>query len=432
MNHLSAQLMLRYRSRSLTPAELLTLDRHLTDCERCRASLALAVNIAAPDEVKGVVLAEATAELSHLSHPALKELRDYLAQRLDAVDRELCESHLEDCSACAAQLTQLRAELSPRGTASAARFSWRERLNVHSLFNLPLAWRVAGVAALLGLLIWGVTRWRLAAGDNSQLALGSPTVAPSLPPDTPEPSPTLPESSSELLFAYRDGEREVTLDQLGNLKGLDTLTATEQNELKAALTNGQIETPPAVKEIQDTGNRLMSAPDNTQSPAQNWASHSSQTMLNPFGVILAKARPAFRWQALAGAEHYVVTISDPAANYREVAVSPKIYGTSWIPPQALPRNRTLTWQVKAVSAAGEKTRAPAAQAAEAKFRLLSAAQLNELKRGQQSYANQRLPLALLYARLGLVREARREMQSLSQANPQVPVFKKLLGELRAK
>ena len=90
MGHLSAQLMLRYRSRSLAPAELLDLDRHVTDCERCRAALALAVNVAAPDEANGFGLLKATAELSH---PALEHWRDYLAQRLDAIDRELCESH---------------------------------------------------------------------------------------------------------------------------------------------------------------------------------------------------------------------------------------------------------------------------------------------------------------------------------------------------
>ena len=421
MNHLSAQLMLRYRSRSLAPAELLNLDRHVTDCERCRASLAMAVNLVAPDEVKSFVLAEATTELSH---PALEHWRDYLAQRLDAVDRELCESHLEDCSVCDAQLIRLRAELSKQADT----YSWSGLLSFDNLFSVPLVWRIAGVAALSGLLIWGVARWQRNAADNRQLATSSPTVAPSLPPNTPEPSPTSP----DLLFTYRDGNRQVTLDQSGNLTGLEDLTDAEQNALKAALTNGRIERSPLVKEIQDTGNRLMSAPDNTQSAAQNWATRPAQTMVHPFGVILAKARPAFRWKALAGTEHYVITISDPAENYREVAVSPEIKGTSWIPKNNLPRDRALTWQVSAVSVAGEKTSAPAAQAAEAKFRLLSAAQLNELKRGQQSNANQRLPLALLYARLGLVREARHELQILSQANPQVSVFKKLLGELRAK
>ncbi len=417
MNHLSAQLMLRYRARSLAPAELLDLDQHLTDCERCRASLALAVNLAAPDKANGFGLLEATTELSH---PALEHWRDYLAQRLDAVDRELCESHLEDCFACAAQLTQLRAEI--------AQPDARRRLSFANLFSLPLAWRMASAAALLGLLIWGVTRWQRHAGDNRQMATSSPTVMPSLPPSSPITSPP----ATELLLAYRDGERQVTLDQLGNLKGLEGLTAAEQTALKAALTNGQIETPPAVKDIQDTGNRLMSAPDNTQTPGQSWAANSTKTLLHPFGVILAKARPAFRWQALAGAEHYVVTISDQAENYREVAVSPEIKSTSWIPKQALPRDRALIWQVIAFSATGEKTSAPAPQAAEAKFRLLSAAQLNELKRGQQNYANQRLPLALLYARLGLVREARREIQILAQANPQAPVFKKLLRDLTPK
>ena len=421
MNHLSAQLMLRYRARSLAPAELLTLDRHVTDCATCRAALALAVNLAAPDEVKSFVLAEAIAELLHTP---IETLRDYLAQRLDAIDRELCESHLEECPTCEAQLTKLRAEFPQQADA----FSWHGLLSFNNGFSLPLAWRIAGVAALSGLLVWGVTRWQRNAGDNRQIATSSPTAIPSLPLSSPITSPP----ATELLLAYQDGDRQVTLDQLGNLTGLEDLTDAEQNALKAALTNGRIERSPLVKEIQDTGNRLMSAPDNTPTPEQSWAMNSTKTLWHPFGVILAEARPAFRWQALAGTEHYVVTISDQAANYREVAVSPEIKGTSWISQQALPRNRLLTWQVTAVSATGEKNSAPAPEAAEAKFRLLSSAQLNELKRGQQSYGQQRLPLALLYARLGLVREAKREMQGLAQANPQVPVFKKLLGELRAK
>ena len=74
---------------------------------------------------------------------------------------------------------------------------------------------------------------------------------------------------------------------------------------------------------------------------------------------------------------------------------------------------------------------PAAEAAEARFHLLAAAQAANLLRAQKSYHGRHLTLAVLYAEAGLLEEAERELQALSTANPGSQFSQKLLQELRA-
>ncbi|HKX31474.1 MAG TPA: hypothetical protein VJ302_27555, partial [Blastocatellia bacterium] len=62
----------------------------------------------------------------------------------------------------------------------------------------------------------------------------------------------------------------------------------------------------------------------------------------------------------------------------------------------------------------------------ARFRILSSAQLNELERAKQLYANSRLTLGVLYARMGLRDEAAAEFRTLLNSNPGSLVLEQLL------
>src|SRR3954471_3075930 len=108
--HLSEEQFNRYRHRTLAPAELLNVDRHIAQCEACLALL----------------WGEADAI------PPLRDLRNQLSEHLDYEQIVACaegassepyERHLADCELCRAEvdgLRQSRAQLRPPRRSAAA------------------------------------------------------------------------------------------------------------------------------------------------------------------------------------------------------------------------------------------------------------------------------------------------------------------------
>jgi anti-sigma factor RsiW len=105
--HPSPAVLECYRDRTLSPAELLDAGDHVTACEQCREVLL-------PADQWHTTAAELVARLSapggeepaHLSGTQLEACLDGI---LDPVQRELVESHVARCPACAADLEDLRA-----------------------------------------------------------------------------------------------------------------------------------------------------------------------------------------------------------------------------------------------------------------------------------------------------------------------------------
>lgn len=428
VDHLSAQLIEAYRQRALEPAEMLAADVHLAACAACRQAWRSALALPSPAHLQATVLAAQMSELEE--HLAVEQVRAYIAGQLDAVDHELAESHLEVCAACQTQTAAARV------TPQAAKKPWWHSILPAWLGNLgeasvtwqlgeaSLTWPLAGAALLLVSLAWGLTSWRQSV-RRVAFERASPTPTATGQPRLSVPSP----APASQVLALNDGERQITLDAQGALTGFELLPEVERQQITAALTRGRIETPAILVELRSKANTLMGAPPTD--PALIWATNSAATLRTPVGVVLETPRPTLRWKALPSATSYVVTINEPAANFREAAVSPKLTKPLWTVPTALPRGRLYTWQVTA-TLNGREVTAPAPSTPEAKFRVLTAAQAEELAQGRQTYAGQHLPLGLLYARLGLLAEAEHEFQALAQANPSVPVVQKLLGEIRAK
>jgi len=426
--HLSTQLAERYRQRQLDPFELLMLDDHLSGCASCRRQLrdALALSTAAQRLQTNAL----TVRDEEIEHPSESQLRSHLMEQLDAVDRELVESHLEFCADCQSRRGELR--LAMRQTGNAAPEKWFSRAIPDWLkggsvasgnrLSLSFALRFAVAASLMVLLVWSLMRWRPNSDKRQNLAGASPS--PSSDIGHPSPQFTLAP-----LLALNDDGRQVTLDADGNLTGIESLSAVERQSIKNALTTGQVETPNTLAELKSAANGLMGERD--ANPDKAWAASSNSTLLAPFAEVVAEDRPTMIWKALEGAKSYVVTINDPAANYREIAVSHKLTATRWTPPRALPRGRLYTWQVTAFINDREIT-APGPESREAKFRVLTQSQADELAQVRRIYAGRHLALGLSYARLGLLKDAERELQALAADNPQAPIAQKLLRDLRGK
>jgi hypothetical protein len=417
---------------------MLALDEHLTTCAACRGQMRVALSLAdAPARLQnGLMIVENEGD-----HLASSQLHAYLRDQLDAVDRELAESHLDFCENCQSRLGEIRRTMQSVNAPvaiSAVRqpdsSKWFRRLLPGWLREMLaggtqpplLALRVAGAMALLALLAWGVWRWLVPGGKLQQLA-GGPSPTATVEKKLPQPPP------ATQVLAIDDGGGQVTLDAQGNVAGIESLSTAQQQAIKTALANGQVEIPRSLAELKGTGSNLMGR--SNHDPAQAWAS-SPATLLSPLAEVILENRPTLRWKPLAGADGYIVTINNPAANFSEVAASPKLTATRWTPPRALPRGRLYTWQVTAFVKDASRTErevtAPAPEAAEAKFRVLGQAETDEVEQGRQLYAGRHLTLGLLYTRFGLLKEAERELQALAAANPNAEIAGLLLRDLRVK
>ena len=417
--HLSLQQIELRRQRKLEPAELIALDHHLAACEACRRQLQEAI----PTQT---VLQALQADLqiapeSTSDHPSHTQLLAYVDDHLDMVDRELIESHFEFCQPCAAQIEELPASAERQAAASmrasvsaAATVAQPGFLAKMSGLLFPSAFRFAGATAV-ALIILALALWLLSRTGKPDEVVVTPSPVPS--PTSISPSP---EATAPILLALNDGAGRVTLDAQGNLTGPESLSPADQQRVKTALMTRKVETPKTLRELKSASGAVMGSPTD-----------ASFALLDPVGKIVANKRPTLRWQPLRGAINYQVTITDPRANYKEVAVSPALSDAKWTIDHPLKRGRIYTWQVTARAESGE-VKAPALNAPEAKFKVLEQAKTDELARAEKAYAGSHLTLGTLYAQAGLLDEAEREFQALVKANLESDVAKNLLRDVRAK
>jgi len=302
---------------------------------------------------------------------------------------------------------------------------------LRALWELPVfRWPLKGlgVAAAMVLIIWIVNSvWRVRViGPSSRLGQPQATSefqqkvltkseaeAQPASPKQPPAQLNLPAgNTSPMLLALQDGKQQITLDQQGNLSGLDALSPAYQEAIKVALTTQRVKVSPLLSEMRGTSVQLLGG---QREP-------NAFSLLSPVGKVVQTARPSFRWQNLAGASNYYLAIYD--ASMKKVAASAALSGTEWTPEQELERGQLYLWQVRAIKE-GQEYFAPAPSAPDAKFRILGRSQAEELERVKNAQPSH-LALGVLYAQAGLLEEASQEFQALYAANPHSPVAQKLL------
>lgn len=118
--------------------------------------------------------------------------------------------------------------------------------------------------------------------------------------------------------------------------------------------------------------------------------------LSPAGVVLEDARPELAWKSSDGAT-YTVSVYDGET---EVVRSEPLKGSRWRPARALPRGRTLAWQVE-VARGNDLQILPAPPAPPALFRIITENEQRELREAVTNFPSEHLLHAVLYARAGL-------------------------------
>jgi len=427
--HLSNEIVERFHSQSLTGSDRGVIYDHIVGCETCRRRVVTAeAEAVALRAVADHILSQEGEKLYHLDPATIEAFVD---DTLDAVDRSTAKLHLEDCPECSAEVTDLRESLATMKAATPAGGYQSEEIRSgrRIVFSIPM--RIAAMVALIAfaaIALVGLFRWR---STSPSITIGSqptPLASPQVPSLGPSPSsgvnpPTLAENpppkeprEESPKVIVKDGRNEIAIDQGGKIVGLSSLTAQSRQAVKEALTEARLNRPSVLDDV-------ASAEVSVRSSS---GSDERIRIIYPANTVIKDTRPTLRWTLSKTADAYRLEIADET--FHQVAKSEDLPTTtqSWTPATPLKRGGIYTWTIRAVNKGGEVS----SSTSQGKFKVLSqdkVRELNQLKNGSQSH----LALGLFYAREGMIADAEREFGILMEENPNSPVLKKLLRDVRS-
>lgn len=336
--HVEKEMLGRLARRELAPSEIAAVLRHAGTCPEC-ARLASRDLEAEADLLQAMLAGDAEAS----AHPDHEELVAYIDGTLGAAEREIVESHLDDCPRCSTDVGDLLAlrPTKPRMTR---------------LRTAVIAAVAATIAAVMIL---------LRSDDAVVPAPAQKTPDPPRPvvTETTTATATPPPVVEKPRYAKGEWERLVN----------------------AAIATGVLTFP---KDFAPKSDALRGADD------------VEKDTLHPSGIYVDETRPRLTWPARDGAT-YVVSIF---SGDEEIAQSGPLTSTSWTPPKSLARGRTYIWQVEATRG-DEREILPAPPAPPAMFRVVSARDHDELALARREHPDDHALHAVLAARAGLREDA---------------------------
>jgi hypothetical protein len=418
--HLTETQVSLFRERVLGPTERERIDSHVAECESCLRRILPSEDTALVySELTEALLPDSADEPFHLSNA---EMRRYANGSIDQADRVIFESHFDICDQCSEAVESLAASSPVESVSSSARreipaqqFSRASS----AVFRFTPARAATGVLVaaclVLAFVVW--RRWHSRAVDQTaqQASSQSPTNTPGSGSPTPAPTESTKDSNTDqfaVAASLEDNGRKIQLDNTGKLIGLEELPEASRSLVRSVLANKTLSKPEVLDKLTAPSITLM---DPT-------ARENTFGLLGPSGTVIATDRPNLRWQALAGASSYTVSVFD--ADFNRVTRSAPQTATQWTSP-ALRRGMIYSWEVVAVRN-GQEVRSPVAPAPRAQFKILEAEKLLELTNLKKHKPISHLTLGLTFARFGLLVEAEGQLQILARENPNSPMATRLL------
>ena len=150
-------------------------------------------------------------------------------------------------------------------------------------------------------------------------------------------------------------------------------------------------------------------------------------LIGPVGVVSISDHLLFRWQPMKEAQTYSVVLRDAESNYE--VESEALSKPAWRPTKGFRRGRTYSWVVIATLDDGKRVYVPGAGSPAAMFKVLDRASSDELEKAKTRRSH--VLMAVLYARHGLVGEARSELNALERENPHSPIIERLRRSLKS-
>ena len=403
----------------MMPTERKRVDAHVAECESClRRILPSEDSALVYSELTEALLPDDADEAFHLSHA---DLRRYANGVVDQADRVIFESHFDICDQCseamqshlASPLVETVSVATGQTEIPAEQFSPAR----HWAFQFTPARAVAALAVaaslVLAFVVW--LSWRGVSVDQTTQKTTSHTASNTPAGSFPTPKQTeatKDPTTDQFAASLEDNGRKIHLDGTGTLVGLEELPEASRALVRNVLANKTLSKPEVLEKLTAPSIRLM---DPT-------ARENTFSLLGPSGTVIATDHANLRWQALAGATSYTVSVFD--AEFNRVTRSTPQPATQWTTP-TLRRGMIYSWEVVAVRN-GQEVRSPVAPEPRAQFKVLEEEKLRELENLKKQRPISHLALGLTYSRFGLLAEAEGQLQILARENPNSPVTTRLL------
>ena len=470
---MSQQQLQLYGERRLPPAEFLVVAGHLEQCSLCYRNFSAAFpDLTNPNQPFVLDWDELDdSKPFHLNYD--EHLKPFVEDTIDAVDREIVESHVEVCPVCAKQLRELSEfrevvlyRLQARAAQKAAAPGWAQRAGAwwHRLWPLNPALIAVGLAMLVlggGLGWWWLrgpahnneksvalhatpdttapaarqptspTPESLAPADPSMSA-GESTAPDKAPPRKPAPPPPggRTEGRDKARANQPDSPRglatsksvDAPLGEVGNLLAAENVPAEYRSLLAAALQRQKVVTPP----------ELTARIINHKQPTRGPGGSSGTFLTSPLGTVVRDARPVLRWAAPSAEQlSYIVRIYDESSARPDtpVAQSGTLSSREWQPPTALARGHLYSWEVVALKEGGASLLANSNGSLQASFKVLDDNSLAEVAQAEKRLGSSRLGRGLVYAQAGLLDEAETELKAWQQTHRSSARARKLVRRL---
>lgn len=267
-------------------------------------------------------------------HISFEELEAYVNGRLPPARLNHCQTHLDSCLACRAELEDLRTLKSEASGFARAQPLGRElerRRKRRTLTLMQTATVAIIFVAVASTAIW----W-----GRDRLFTKKPPVAATVTQIPSAPLATVTQIASTPLATVTS---PASSPPVATAEPRDTRPAAQ---ISAQLTSAK---PGVAAPIQHGNSHPSTDLSRSREPAATSAgapeTNNGFALVGPFGEATAEPRPEFHWTPLAGAVRYSVAIVDERLH--PVQRSRALRTTSWRPRRPLRRGRTYLWQVTA-------------------------------------------------------------------------------------
>ena len=324
------------------------------------------------------------------NHPSDTELLEFRSGNAQPAAILAVDDHLAECEDCRVRLTAiLPKEGSLQSWAVGAIRDEREEASNVTAMPARRSFFPIALAVAAAILLAAIVFWR------------------------PAPKPEIAKAP-ENRTRVKDAAGSLEIDQNGKLSTTAALSPAQQTLLADVLRNGKFATGVVPAELTSRQGTLLGPTTKTDFAP-----------VSPLGMV-AEDRPQFEWKPLEGASAYRVSVFDK--DFRQVATSENVTGTTWIATKSLPRATMLIWQV-ATKVKGANVTAPMPPAPEARFQIIAEGDSDAIIAARVQQPPSHLLLAALYAKSGMKADALRELSILEALNPDSEVVKKLHNSL---
>ncbi len=434
-DHLSAEMIQRYRRKSLSPVELLQFDDHLGACESCRQQVARTTDVLAVH----AAVASPPAEPRHLSY---EELAGYVNDTLAGPERREVQAHIDGCRACRNETRELAADRArflaaapdapAPDRADEKRPAWLSGLFAGMLrpavfIPAQVVTAIAAVAVVFVLQVQPLRRGLaskdgLIAEREAQLARATDDrdrVA-ELVEQERRRSAALEERLKNRGPAFRvlsDGTTKTILSPDGTV----LRPAPADDPVGTVMASGQLELPAELR-------GLVAAGGGPRSRGKRFAITAPvQTMVNT-------VNPVITWSPVDGASHYEVRLRDLTDDQDVDLGSSQARDTQYSIPVPLNRGHSYSFTVTARQDGTDEIVAisPTQEDPAARFRVMTTTEADRLADALKVAGGSLLAQAVAYAKAGVRDEAERRFAELARQNPDVPELRKFAESLRVK